>query len=152
MFVRWIATTFALATIAGSCTDPEPSASEPSGGETLCGEILCNGSEYCDQRFDYCYDYEDFGAQAGSCLPRPAAPCDATEDLRCGCDGVVYANACTAAAAGVDLSLYGGCEPPAGEFSCGFQFCGLATSICREGHSDQPMFIPNSYECRSFPA
>lgn len=65
------------------------------------GVVVCAHDEYCDYPGNTC------GGE-GECRPRPN---DCTGDCVgvCGCDGNDYCNACTAAAAGVDIAYEGHC-------------------------------------------
>ena len=73
----------------------------------LCGErcgdhIDCEEGEYCAKEDGYCLGL-------GTCAPKPTA-CDDIAEPVCGCDGVTYANRCTANAEGVDIAYEGTCR------------------------------------------
>lgn len=78
------------------------------GGYTQCGGVtgaMCAPDEWCD--FGGCAEIPD---QSGVCMPRPqTCPQDCTG--ACGCDGLLYCNACEAAAHGVNVSGQLNCEP-----------------------------------------
>lgn len=80
-----------------------------------CGGFVgstCAPSEFCDYADPHFCGGAD---ETGVCRPRPSA-CEANFDPACGCDGVVYDNACGAHAAGVDTrsdSTSCGAPPPA---------------------------------------
>lgn len=73
----------------------------------------------------------------GNCAPRPTS-CDPTNAPVCGCDGMTYANACTAASMGQSVRTNGACAPrDAGPGPCnadsdcyGGQFCCASTHAC----------------------
>lgn len=90
--------------------------SQACGGPT--GQ-LCPDGTYCHERFDLCTDCttnpngcgEDPDRPWGLCAPQPDPDtCPADGNAVCGCDGVVYANACAAAAAGMSLRALVHCD------------------------------------------
>ena len=88
----------------------------------LCGErcgdhVDCAEDEYCAKQNGYCLGL-------GTCTSKPAA-CDDIADPVCGCDGVTYANPCTANAEGVNIAYEGTCRD---RWEC------LANSSCPDGH------------------
>ncbi len=87
----------------------------------------------------------------GACRPRPRS-CEADTAPVCGCDGRVYEGACAARAAGVDVSVTGGCaERRPGFAPCGKQYCDVRTSYCEIFLSDV-VDPPSDYFCRPLPA
>ncbi len=107
MILRAAALFLMVAACAGSPGDD----GQPGIGETggLCGGIggfQCeNDGDYCAMEANVCKDVAD---AAGICTPTPPF---CTRDFRpvCGCDGVTYSNACSAAAAGVSVASDGAC-------------------------------------------
>ena len=115
----------------------------------VCGGLLgatCAATEYCDYPTDSC----GVADQTGSCRTRPDA-CPAIVMPVCACDGMTYANACEAAAAGHDLSAGGGCPAPAGTFACGTTFCAVGTHYCQAGTGGR-FDAPPSFTCLPIPA
>lgn len=110
------------------------------------GNIPCAATEFCDFPDDTC------GAADGSgiCKPR-ATTCPEIYSPTCGCDGKIYGNPCEVNGAGFDINDNGGCQPPAGMFSCGSSFCDAKTSYCQRDTSDVGG-EPSSYQCKDLPA
>jgi len=65
--------------------------------------LVCPTGQFCEAAVGTCAQ----GA-AGTCTEQPAS-CPITVDSVCGCDGVTYANACLAEAAGVTVNHTGSC-------------------------------------------
>ncbi len=98
----------------------------PSEGAT-CGGLLglsCADSEFCSFAPEASCGAAD---QTGVCSPRPEV-CTQIFDPVCGCDGLTYGNACTAASAGVSVASVGECAPSEG-VTCG----GLLGAACGVG-------------------
>jgi Kazal-type serine protease inhibitor domain len=131
-----------------SSSSASSGASSGTGSGAACGGFLgatCAAGEFCA--------YADRGCGAadgaGVCVRIPEA-CDLDYAPVCGCDGMVYGNACSANAMGVDLAAQG-CTAPSGYFSCGGLFCPIDTTYCEHGFSDvggEPEF----YSCKALPA
>ncbi|MDI1478477.1 hypothetical protein [Polyangium sp. y55x31] len=107
---------------------------------------VCGPDEWCDFPNDRCGDTD----LTGICKPRPSGCPDAYFPT-CACDGTVYGNPCDAAQAGQDVSDLGNCMPPEGRFSCGHNFCDLATEYCQKTTSDVGGY-PDSFHCEPLPA
>lgn len=101
------------AAASGSTTAVVSSSVGQGGASMLCGGELgsqCGPMQFC------AYDPPGTCGNAdglGTCKPNPG---NCTDDCPgvCGCDGQFYCNACSANAAGVDVSDNGGCAVDAG--------------------------------------
>jgi hypothetical protein len=100
--------------------NPNPQSSAVAGQASGTLNLPCTGSfdgacgpqEYCAfQPGQFC------GAQGDSatCKPRPLT-CPIESNPVCGCNAVVYPNACEANSAGVGLLSFGPCDPSNGLF------------------------------------
>lgn len=128
----------ALSGCADSPTDEGWSGTppvEPAEPGDPCDDdwVTCIEGAFCD--FSAKGEPALFCEEVGVCAVVTTA-CEANSEPICGCDGVLYANACAAAMAGVGISGAVGCPPPPGSFECGEQFCDVATEYCRHiiGH------------------
>lgn len=131
----------------GGTTTGEPSTTTSTAGSTTGGSACgCADNEYCAFKLQSCgQDPNDVGA----CMPKPDG-CDAVYQPACGCDGMVYGNACSAALVGIDVAAAGGCAPPDGFFACGAGFCDVKTSYCQVQLSDV-VGEPDSFTCKPLP-
>ncbi|MBC8073708.1 MAG: hypothetical protein IAG13_35635 [Deltaproteobacteria bacterium] len=111
-------------------------------GERCDEWVSCAGDAFCD--YGSASGWPSCG-EKGICVAFPEA-CDEIDLPLCGCDGVLYDNACEAAAAGVGTQGAAGCTAPAGRFACGFEFCESGTAFCEHviGHGQ-----PESWDCRA---
>ncbi len=109
------------------------------------GGLTCADTHYCEYAENTCGSSDELG----TCQPRPAGPCTATEPV-CGCDGAVHDSDCDAQLAGVDVNDAGGCTAPADTFACGHGFCSLAADYCERQLSDVGG-TPDSFSCQTLP-
>jgi hypothetical protein len=132
-------------------TDADTPDGSAGGAGAACGSrglSPCADGFYCD------FSRNDCGAtdRPGQCATRPDA-CAEIYQPACGCDGMVYSNACEAAAAGQDVNDGGGCTAPERTFSCGSAFCSLMPTTlqyCQREVSDVGS-MPDTYTCLSAP-
>jgi hypothetical protein len=121
---------------------------KPSPRARSCRDnAACAADEYCVFVPGLCGK----GKRAGTCRPRPRG-CDEPASPVCGCDRRVYANACAASAAGVDLAVDGGCTGvhPRDWIACGARFCDARRSYCEIVLSDV-FELPTDYTCKPLP-
>lgn len=101
------------------------------GGGAACSSASdCKPSEYCD-RGGSC----GTSGTKGACKARPMG-CTDVYSPTCGCDGVVYGNACDAAGHGVDVGPASKCAPPQGWVACGDRYCEATASYCQRTPND----------------
>ena len=93
--------TLAIASFVSDAGEPLDSA--PSSGTTCTRNEHCPAGEYCARQS--CHDAR------GKCQLRPSR-CDAGEAPVCGCDHLVYLNACLLSQSGVSLASEGTCDEP----------------------------------------
>jgi hypothetical protein len=141
---RALALVVLAALVACHASPPAPSA---DGGGAGCGiDAGCGEGRYCAYQPRLCGK----GKRPGACRDAPAR-CDDAFQPACGCDGQVYANECRAAAAGVDLSVNGGCAAKVpGFIPCGAHFCDARTSYCEIVLSDV-FELPTDRTCKPLP-
>jgi hypothetical protein len=97
----------------------EPGSGAPCGG--FAGES-CRAGEFCDFPLSMQCGIAD---GQGVCKARPGKCADVYDPV-CGCDGKIYANACTANVAGVSVTNVSACE--VGHRACG----GFAGTSCAD--------------------
>lgn len=140
------ATSVTTTTTTETETDTDPDTGTETGG-AACGAVVCAPDEYCDWPTNGCGS-DRFDEPV--CTPIPEG-CPAVEgDPACGCDGVVYSDACAASLVGVDVDEGNACTPPGGFFECGHVFCDPAVAYCQVSTSDIGGF-PNGYACLPLP-
>ncbi len=139
----------AAAPAAGAPAAAAPAAAQAGGGTGgPCGGKMgepCAADAYCDFLDDICGAADG----TGTCTPKPEACPDVYAPV-CACDGMVYSNACDAAAAGLDVSLLGACPSPEGMFPCGSGFCVASQQYCQIQLSDVAG-IPDTFSCVELP-
>lgn len=92
-----------LAVLAGCTSVPRELPANGSSPPAACVEnAACDDAEYCAKPVGECEG-------EGECRERPEV-CTQVFAPVCGCDGQTYANACTAAAEGVNIEHRGECE------------------------------------------
>jgi hypothetical protein len=109
----------------------------------------CAADQYCAFSPGLCGK----GKRPGVCRPRPRT-CDGPYQPVCGCDQRVYANACAASSAGVDLAVGGGCPSelrPHEWLACGARYCAARKEYCEIILSDVPD-PPTDYTCKPLPS
>jgi hypothetical protein len=90
---------------------PQPDAQDCRRPNNACGGIAgvqCGAGEYCGYAPEAMCGAAD---QMGTCKPKPEA-CPLVYMPVCGCDGLTYGNACSAASAGVSVLHTGECGQP----------------------------------------
>jgi hypothetical protein len=128
-----------------ACRSSSPAPSAADGGESKI-DAGCGEGRYWTYQPHLCGK----GKRPGVCRERPAR-CDDVYQPACGCDGRVYPNECQAAAAGVDLSVNGGCAARVpGFIPCGAHFCDARTSYCEIVLSDV-FELPTDRTCKPLP-
>jgi hypothetical protein len=124
---------------------PDARPGVPDAGVACGGGAVCGPTEYCEYGTNRC----GTDGAIGVCTPRPFG-CPDFYYPTCGCDGTIYGNDCDAAAAGVDVSNLGNCEPPKGQWACGEHFCNRGADYCQRAVSDIGGW-PDSYGCYPLP-
>lgn len=165
-WMMWISSAAAAAALLMGCgsvttVDPSTSTGGAGGGSAAattssgsagaaCGVgVVCAPGSHCL--------FADHACGKGAPGACPTAYCAAPFDCTalggppaCGCDGVVYDNACLADSAGVGTSRFGACgAAPEGRFACGDLFCAKAVEYCMVKPGDGCGF--GNYECRANP-
>ena len=92
-------------TYANACEAAAAGVNADYGGQCLSPQ--CTSNSDCETG-DYCSKSAGDCDGQGTCSPRPEV-CPDVWDPVCGCDGQTYANACEAAAAGVNVEYRGVC-------------------------------------------
>jgi len=137
--LRLLASCLIVITIVG-CKASAPQSCRDNSG--------CSPVQYCAFTPGLCGK----GKRAGTCRQRPRA-CDGLYRPVCGCDKRVYANECEASAAGIDLSVAGGCndEPRLRDWiGCGARFCDAHKNYCEIILSDV-LEPPTDHTCKPLP-
>jgi hypothetical protein len=117
---------------AGAASDgsapPPPTdgaaGSDASSRKKCIASGACANTEYCD------HGGSCSTTSQGACTMKPEA-CSDIYSPTCGCDGAIYGNPCSAAAAGVEVSSNATCPAPTGWIRCGDKYCELHTSYCQ---------------------
>jgi hypothetical protein len=136
----------------GSGSTSTSTGTSGTGGSSgaICGGIAgmgCPPDEYCVFPDGSCGG----GDQQGTCTQKPqVCPFEAPPWELCGCDGKVYGDRCSAAAAGADIALNGGCQLQPGQFACGGLVCETGNQYCQHTLSDVSG-VPDTYNCIFLP-
>lgn len=93
----------ALVVLSGCAGGRQETADRSCGG--VAG-LQCGAGQYCKIPAGMCRTADALGY----CAPKPQV-CSQQYNPVCACNGETYANACTAAAAGVSVAYKGECEP-----------------------------------------
>jgi hypothetical protein len=150
-----VVTATALTFVVVACRQSSTTAGAlDSGGDPAtsraCGVAdggTCETGEYCAYTPRLCGK----GKKGGRCETKPAS-CHGAYAPVCGCDGAVYDSECAASAAGVDLSVTGGCTARVPSWmACGAHFCDARTSYCEIVLSDV-FDLPTDYTCKPLPS
>jgi hypothetical protein len=133
--------------VSGSPSAEPPDASRGTPDHAPCDRAHpCSGDAYCTYAPQLCGK----GKSPGACRPRPASCRDSASSV-CGCDGRTYPGECAAHAAGVDLSVNGGCGATVPGFvPCGASYCDARTSYCEIVLSDVAE-LPTDSTCKPLP-
>jgi hypothetical protein len=123
----------------------------PSGTSKLtagkcpgCEVTGCSENEFCS--------FEDCGKESGTCKVLPEI-CDDSFAPLCGCDGVIYPNACRASMLGIDVGPQ--CTPGPDNFLCGARICRQNVDYCQvrqETGVEAFACLPLPRECGSSPS
>jgi len=136
-----------LALVVAACR--HPSTDLPDAAARACGlsDAACGADAYCAYTPRLCGK----GKRAGVCTKKPLR-CESPYSPVCGCDGHTYDSECAANAAGVDLSVNGGCGAKLADWMpCGAHYCDARTSYCEIVLSDV-FELPTDSTCKPLPA
>lgn len=140
---------------SGGTSSSSSSSSSSSGAGGCTDASGCAADEYCAWNNEVCHIRPEASRedQPGACAPRAAFCGDSgPAGAVCGCDGNTYPGRCEANMAGVDVQNEGGCTPPTGMFSCGYQFCTVGAEFCEGWLGDGNDSGPDHYACKALPA
>ena len=137
--------------LAFACHQGNGGSANIDAAEVLCGEATCTGTQFCDFALNTCGEMSGGTFETPDCRPRTQS-CPAYSGPACGCDGQIYASACDAQAAAVDVDARGSCALPAGLFPCGYVQCRLADQICMQVWKGTGSLDNSMYGCQPLPA